>query len=386
MIHNYIKLLEIYLSQMKKYNIIIIGAGCSGLSLAYRLLDTNIKVCILESGSKNNRIRKTWSYWDIYNHPFIDLEGNSLENIYCLNNLSSIKLNCKDYNYKSIDSNVFDEYIFDKINKSKNIDIFFNSSANNIVQEDSLVHIESEIDTFVANEVYDSSPDNIDSPMYQVFLGYFINPNSTVEVIPKLMDFTGDDEFSFYYVIPFRDGSCLVEYTFFTPVIKTSDELKKNLDRYIKNIVGQYTLARSEYGVIPMSPKLPDTETIPNVYKIGIRSGATRASTGYTFINIQKQSDYLIRKIKNLHSINPLLTTKSKILRKMDSILLRIIKNEPKKAKNIIFNMFSLNNHQTIIRFLSDIPSIFDILKIIINMPKIIFIKYALKSLINRKI
>ena len=55
---------------MKKYNIIIIGAGCSGLSLAYRLLDTNMDVCILESGSKNNRVRKTWSYWDVYDHPF----------------------------------------------------------------------------------------------------------------------------------------------------------------------------------------------------------------------------------------------------------------------------------------------------------------------------
>ena len=80
------------------------------------------------------------------------------------------------------------------------------------------------------------------------------------------------------------------------------------------------------------------------------------------------------------------MTIKAKVLRKMDGILLRIIKNEPKRAKHIIFKMFTSNNHETIIRFLSDIPSIFDILRIIINMPKIIFIKYAIKSLINRKI
>ena len=371
---------------MKKYNIIIIGAGCSGLSLAYRLLDTDMNVCILESGSKNNRIRKTWSYWDVYDHPFMDLENNSLLNMYCLNNLSTVKLNCSNYSYKSIDSTIFDEYVFDKIEKCKNIDIFFDTPINDLVQENNHIHVNSENDTFVAQEIYDSRPDKIDSPMYQVFLGYFINPNSSVEVMPKLMDFTGDDEFSFYYVIPFKDGSCLVEYTFFTPVIKTSDELTPNLETYIKKIIGQYSLIRSEYGVIPMTPKLPDEEKIQNVHKIGIRSGATRASTGYTFINIQKQSEYLVRRIKNLGAKNPLLTTKSKILRIMDSILLRIIKNEPKKAKNIIFNMFSSNNHQTIIRFLSDIPSIFDILKIIVNMPKIIFIKYAIKSLINRKI
>ena len=66
---------------MKKYDIVIIGAGCSGLSLAYRLLNTNISVCILETGNKKNRIRKTWSYWDVYEHPFNNLENNVLYNM-----------------------------------------------------------------------------------------------------------------------------------------------------------------------------------------------------------------------------------------------------------------------------------------------------------------
>ena len=137
-----------------------------------------------------------------------------------------------------------------------------------------------------------------------------------------------------------------------------------------------------DLSVSPLTTHL----ALKNVHKIGIRSGATRASTGYTFLNIQKQSEFFAKEIKGIHSKNPLLTSKAKILRKMDGILLRIIKNEPKQAKNIIFKMFTSNNHQTIIRFLSDIPSIFDILRIIINMPKLIFIKYAIKSLINRKI
>ena len=372
---------------MKKYNIIIIGAGCSGLSLAYRLLDTDMNVCILESGSKNNRIRKTWSYWDVYEHPFNNLENNSLNYISCMNNSNSIKLNCNKYNYKSIDSILFDDFIFNQIDASKNIDVFFDSTVDCLTIDNKYIRIKSNNNIFSAKEVYDSRPDNIDASMYQVFLGYFINPTlSHSDVLPMLMDFTQDNEFSFYYVIPFDDNRCLVEYTFFTDSIKTSDELKTNLDSYIKKTIGQYKLIRSEYGVIPMSPKLPRHDSLENVYKIGIRSGATRASTGYTFLNIQKQSDYLVKKIKGKKSIDPLLTIKSKVLRKMDDILLGIIKNEPKKAKDIIFRMFSSNNHETIIRFLSDIPSIFDILRIIINMPKIIFIKYAIKSLINRKI
>ena len=381
------KLLKVFRLQMKKYDIVIIGAGCSGLSLAHRLFNTNIKVCILESGNRENRIRKTWSYWDVYQHPFAILENNSLNNIYCIDNSSPIKLNCDKYNYKSIDSKQFDKYIFDKIDISKNIDIFFDTPVDELITEDKYIQIKSNNSIYRAKEVYDSRPHNIDASMYQVFLGYYINPiSATDKVMPRLMDFTQDKEFSFYYVIPFKDNSCLVEYTFFTPTIHPPDELKKNLDSYIKDTMGQYNLIRSEYGVIPMSPKLPALDLVKNVHKIGIRSGATRASTGYTFLNIQKQSEFFAKKIKGIHSKNPLLTIKAKILRKMDGILLRIIKNEPKQAKNIIFKMFTLNNDQTIIRFLSDIPSIFDILRIIINMPKLIFIKYAIKSLINRKI
>lgn len=371
---------------MKKYDIVIIGAGCSGLSLAYRLLNTDLNICILESGNRKNRKRKTWSYWDIYDHPFANLENNSLDNVNCINNSNSVKLDCTKYNYKSIDSILFDDFIFNEIDISPNIDILFDSSVDDLTTEDKYIQVKSNASRFLAKEVYDSRPNNIDTSMHQVFLGYFINPillNSNVS--PKLMDFTKDNEFSFYYVIPFNN-SYLVEYTFFTSSIKSADDLKTNLDSYIKDKIGQYNLIRSEYGVIPMSPKLPEHDSLENVYKIGISSGATRASTGYTFLNIQKQSDYLVKKIKGKKSIDPLLTIKSKVLRKMDYILLGIIKNEPKKAKDIIFKMFSSNNHETIIRFLSDIPSIFDILRIIINMPKIIFIKYAIKSFINRKI
>ena len=372
---------------MKKYDIIIIGAGCSGLSLAYRLLNTNINVCILESGSRENRVRKTWSYWDIYQHPFSILENNSLNNIFCINNSSSVKLNCERYNYKSIDSRDFDKHIFDKIDISENIEIFFDTSVDGIVAKDNYVRIKSNNITYEAKDVYDSRPSSIEASMYQVFLGYYINPlSSSDEVVSKLMDFTQDNEFNFYYVIPFKDKSYLVEYTFFTPKVYTSDELESTLDSYIKDTIGEYNLIRSEYGVIPMSPSLPASDQVKNVHKIGIRSGATRASTGYTFLNIQRQSEFFVKRINNIDSTNPLLTIKARILRKMDSILLRIIKNEPKKAKDIISNMFASNNDQVIIRFLSDIPSIFDILRIIINMPKVIFIKYAIKSLINKKI
>ena len=115
---------------MIKYDVIIIGAGCSGLSLAYRLLNTNKKVCVIEKFSKNKRVPKTWSYWNVYDHPFKNLEINHLSELFVRND-SMVKINCANNTYNSIDSLDFDKYIFDKISDSENIDILFDTNITN---------------------------------------------------------------------------------------------------------------------------------------------------------------------------------------------------------------------------------------------------------------
>ena len=66
------------------------------------------------------------------------------------------------------------------------------------------------------------------------------------------------------------------------------------------------------------------------------------------------------------------------LLRKMDSIFLSIIKENPDYMKIALINLFRSKNHNSQIRFLSDMPSIIDIMKIILYLPKIKFLKCAL--------
>ena len=63
----------------------------------------------------------------------------------------------------------------------------------------------------------------------------------------------------------------------------------------------------------------------------------------------------------------------------LDKIFLRVLKNNPDKMPKIFFEMFKASSN-CVIKFLSNKSNIFEDLKIIGKMPKIIF----LRALINR--
>ena len=384
MIRSYIWLSLIYHLQMEKYDIAIIGAGCAGLSLAYKLIDSGLTVCVLEKFSRTERIRKTWSYWKNDSHPFDKLESNSYNSLE-VRHKDTTQLDCSKYNYVSIDSKDFDDFIIPQLDESANIELVFSSDIKKINKVNTHYNVEVDSKNISVQHIFDSRNESINASLYQVFHGYFIKLNNYKTVTPKLMDFTDSKDFHFFYVLPKDDGSILVESTYFSPKIYDKNEMTDAIKAYIKdNISDDYEIIRTEYGVIPM------TSIEPKVYneinRIGISAGATRSSTGYTFMNIQRHTDYIANHLKKIPTNNPLRTIRWKILRKMDHVLLKIIYNKPSISKDIMFNLFKNNNSNSVIRFLSDTPSITDILKIIFNMPKLIFINYAIRTIFSKKI
>ena len=372
---------------MKNYDIAIIGAGCSGLSLAYRLMDTPFSVCVIDNASREDRIRKTWSYWNTYNHPFkaLEKEPNTLLKI---RNIESTILDCNDYNYCSIDSYDFDKYVFTKIDNCSNVTLCFDKSISDIkhVNEGSTLTIND--DELNAKYIFDSRPDRIQTDMKQVFKGIFVEFSEPLkDFIPSLMDFSDRDAFHFIYSLPMGGNKYLFESTYYSSSKIDKNVMTNEVHEYItKNFNSQYSVVRDEYGEIPLSineiPKNKDSKII----RIGIPAGATRASTGYTFLNIQKQADEYIKMLNGEDYIEYPKTLKNRILKKMDNILLMIIRDEPLKSTKILYRMFQKNTNNRIIRFLSDIPTILDILCIIWSMPKLLFIKYAIKSITARKV
>ena len=112
---------------MKEFDYIIIGGGCSGLSLAYELdlhqKLNNKTLAIIEPRSEYKR-DKTWSFWKVSAHNFEDcVKKNWMK--FSIKTSSNFKLiKCDNFPYQSIDSGLFYKKINNRLIKNKNIKFF----------------------------------------------------------------------------------------------------------------------------------------------------------------------------------------------------------------------------------------------------------------------
>ena len=118
------------------------------------------------------------------------------------------------------------------------------------------------------------------------------------------MDFSNDiNKFHFNYILPFSEKSALIESTYFSEQKENEMLDVEYINQYmsINHKNKKYNIEKIEFGSIPMDTKIDNTSE-SYITKIGSYSGATRASTGYTFINIQRQTENIAKIIPNIKS------------------------------------------------------------------------------------
>ena len=281
---------------MKEFNYIIIGGGCAGLSLAYELeINDKLKektLAIIETREEYKR-DKTWSFWKVFNHNFDDCVIKSWNNFTINSPDSSLELTNEKFPYQSIDSGKFYKKINSKLSTNSNISFFKNLSEIN--SENSIIF----------NSVHEKELDK--SKLWQHFQGIEIETSRNIfdEEIINLMDFNCDQrkDVHFFYTLPFSKNKALIETTWLSDLEDQSlRDYDLQLENYIKNNLGikNYKINFTEKGAIPLfSPLLSNNNKIIN---IGSAGGMTRLSTGYTFLNIQEHSRYIVKNIDNINT------------------------------------------------------------------------------------
>ena len=351
---------------MKEFDYIIIGGGCAGLSLAYEL-EINDKLqektlAIIETREEYKR-DKTWSFWKVYNHNFDDCVIKSWNNFTINSKDSSHELTNKKFPYQSIDSEKFYKKINSKLSLNPNVSFFKN--INEINSKNSLIF----------NSIFEGELDK--SKLWQHFQGIEIETPKNIfdDEIINLMDFNCDqrNDVHFFYTLPFSKNKALIETTWLSDLEDQNlMDYDLQLENYIKNNLGikNYKINFIEKGAIPLF--YPSFNNNNKTINIGSAGGMTRLSTGYTFLNIQEHSNYIMKNINKIEKINKF--SLGKKYQFLDKIFLKVLKDYPERMPKIFFDMFKTSS-STIIKFLSNKSNIFEDLLIILKMPKWIFLK-----------
>lgn len=349
------------------------------------------KILLLDKQAKSTNDR-TWCFWEQQPGFFENIVYREWEKISFLSEEFSAVMDIPPYQYKMIRGIDFYRYCFEEIRKHSNIEVVVGDVKGwEYEKDDLLLQIDDEqyrlfaAHTQLFNSFYKPAPRrNKTIRLLQHFKGWVIETDKPVfdPSEATIMDFRVDQQYgtSFVYTLPLSATTALVEFTLFTKELlqpeQYNDELKKYISHFLR--IDEYKVTDQEFGVIPMTNE--KFSFAGNGWQIGMAGGQTKASSGYTFQFIQKQSEQIVdclvagRDLKKLPAA-------SKRFRFYDNTLLYILYHNKVPGKKIFTDLFKKNKPQQVLGFLDNESSFKEELKIISTLPAWPFFKAAIKQL-----
>lgn len=371
---------------MEKFDYILSGGGCAGLSLAFHLIQSRLKESkILIIDPVLDQIpNKTWCYW--HDNPLPIHPENS---VFFWNSLvfqdrnNSLKKSLNNLNYYHLNSHDFFGSVRKKLNDYPNISFVQDEVVETMEDQEGIIVKTSKNQLFRGSLVFDSrvnSSENFDNKLKQVFLGWKIETANATFFPDRftMMDFNTKSgaDFDFFYILPFSEREALVEYTTYTTDRVPEDVLETRLRNYLKNTFGDehFNVTFTESGVIPMSTKLGIPDQGKRIIPIGTKAGWTKPSTGYTFYQIQENCKKIVGNLEK-GELNKLNFKRKNRFVFYDSILLTIAHKWPSELKKVFLDLFKSAPADLVFRFLSEKTTFLEELKLLSGLKFGIFIK-----------
>ena len=376
------------------YDYIFCGAGCASLSLLMRMIRSGKfaekKILLIDKERKNKNDR-TWCFWETQPGFFEDIVYCKWDTISFLSDEFSATTNIRPYQYKMIRGIDFYNFCFDEIKKHGNVEVVYGEVGGWKYGKEAIIFKIDDKDiklfdqgTQIFNSVYKpGEPDKRTIRLLQHFTGWTIQTNKPTFISSEatMMDFRVHQLHgtSFAYVLPFNETTALVEYTLFTKELLVKEQYDAELRKYLSHhlAISDYTVIEEEFGVIPMTNER--FHFASNGWQIGTAGGQTKASTGYTFQFIQKQSQQITDWLILGKNLNYLPGT-AKRFRFYDNTLLHILYHDKLPGKKIFTQLFKKNKPQQVLKFLDNESSLAEELKIISTLPTVPFLKAALRQ------
>lgn len=373
------------MGQRRGYDIILAGAGASGLSLLWYLLKSEkyqFQNILLADKDLTPKDDKTWCFWDQGDFPINDIFHHSWKNLQVNANQQTFKNELQLYQYHCIRSIDYAEKIL------------------NLAQSDPRVHLlETEIIDFKSDQDYgvmstlngeffaphifqsvlkprDFQSSKVDISMFQHFLGWEIeiDHDSFDPDTALFMDFDlkQDYGFTFMYELPFSKSRALFEYTLFSQNFLREDQYEFGIQSYIERKYGlknhEYKIVRKEKGAIPMEDRKYSNWYCPHVLNTGTVGGLSKPTTGYTFKRIHERCQQIIESLESNLTI-PTHPPSSYRFRVYDMMLLNILSKDTATSIQIFHDLFRNNEFDRILQFLDEKTAFHQELGIFSSLP-----------------
>ena len=361
--------------------------GCAGLSLAVQLKKSGLiagKKILLADREHKQQNDRTWCFWETAPGPFENIVFRQWDHAWFHSQSFSSLLELSPYSYKMIRGLDFFQYCLAEVSQCPEFDIIqgevqsIENTADGAVltMNDEKIH-----GRFLFNSILFEKPKISNGEYYllQHFKGWVIRTTEPFFNVNEatLMDFRPDQQngTTFVYVMPFSPTEALIEYTLFTESLLTDERYEAALENYISETLGlkSFEIIEKEFGIIPMT-NFRFRRRNGNILNIGTAGGRTKASSGYTFRFIQKDTEDIIESLKvSGHPFR--LAHSSSRFNWYDSVLLNILAHNKLQGAKIFTHLFKKNNPEKILKFLDNETSVSEELRLLATLPQWPFMK-----------
>ncbi|MDX3852378.1 lycopene cyclase family protein [Streptomyces sp. AK02-01A] len=331
---------------MPDADIVIVGAGAAGLSLAYRLCGPSHpgrrpSVILVDAPQGPLRpSRRTWCYWEEADGEYDSVLAASW---------SSLRVRGRDgtatvgrtapLRYKMLRSDAFERLVGERLagpGGCRRVEAVVESVRD--VPAGAEVSARDAAGRRIALRArwaFDSRPPARLPParttLLQHFRGWFVHTGHPAfdPRVADLMDFRTTQPahgLSFGYVLPLSPHEALVEYTEFSREVLDNAGYDQALRHYTRDVLGlgEPRITAREQGVIPMTDARFPRRAGRSVFRVGAAGGATRPATGYTFAAVQRQTRALAADLLAGRTPRPPPPHRARS-RAMDAVLLRAL-------------------------------------------------------------
>jgi len=353
---------------MSDVDILIVGAGAAGLSLAYHLNQaglTHKHILLIDHAPKTANDR-TWCFWERGAGVFEPVVCRHWDRVAFYGQAYSGVLDMASYRYKMIRAGDFYQFMSDWLSTQPNIARVIADVTGIIEDGEQVIVRAADGRTFRGQQAFNSIQFKAQPKrpgkhyLLQHFLGWVIyTPSDAFDPgVATLMDFRVEQatDTRFAYVLPFDEHTALVEYTVFSRELWPDASYRAALEAYIRGVlhIERFEEQHEESGVIPMTDAPYPVQLSARVINIGTAGGCTKPSTGYTFQRIQRQSRQIARALAIGCSPNVKSAWPQRRYALFDSVFLNVLDKGRSTGKRVFTDLFQHNPPQRVFRFLDE--------------------------------